>query len=119
MSDERKKIGSIGEKLASDYLERTGYSILQLNFRCRYVEIDIIAFNSEYLVFCEVKTRKGSTPLHPYLSFTKAQGKRIRELASIYLMEHEDETRQPRFDVISVIMNQNHEGTIEHLENAF
>ena len=44
---------------------------------------------------------------------------RIRELAGLYLMEHEDETRQPRFDVISVIMNQNHEGTIEHLENAF
>ncbi|MCH2296663.1 MAG: YraN family protein [SAR324 cluster bacterium] len=59
MSDERKKIGSIGEKLASDYLERIGYSILQLNFRCRYGEIDIIACNSEYLVFCEVKTRKG------------------------------------------------------------
>ena len=44
---------------------------------------------------------------------------RIRELVSLYLMEYEDETRQPRFDVISVIMNQNHEGTIEHLENAF
>ena len=119
MSDERKKIGSIGEKLASDYLERIGYSILQHNFRCRNGEIDIIACNSEYIVFFEVKTRKGSTPLHPTLSVTKAKGKRIRELASIYLMEHEDETRQPRFDVISVIMNQNHEGTIEHLENAF
>ena len=78
-----------------------------------------LACNSEYLVFCEVKTRKGSTPLHPSLSVTKAKGKRIRELASLYLMEHEDETRQPRFDVISVIINQNHEGTIEHLENAF
>ena len=119
MSDERKKIGSIGEKLASDYLERIGYSILQLNFRCRYGEIDIIACNSEYLVFCEVKKRKGSPPFHPSLSVTKAKGKRIRELANLYLMEHEDETRQPRFDVISVIMKQNHEGKIEHLENAF
>ena len=118
MSDERKKIGSIGEKLASDFLERIGYSILQRNFRCRYGEIDIIAYNSDYLVR-EVKTRKGSAPLHPSLSVTKAKGKRIRELAGLYLMEHEDETRQPRFDVISVIMNQNHEGTIEHLENAF
>jgi len=47
LSDEKKKIGSIGEKLASDYLERIGYSILQRNFRCRYGEIDIIACNSE------------------------------------------------------------------------
>ena len=109
----------MGEKLASDYLERIGYSILQRNFSCRYGEIDIIACNTEYLVFCGVKTRKGSTSLHPSLSVTKAKGKRIRELASLYLMEHEDERIQPRFDVISVIMNQNHEGTIEHLENAF
>ena len=119
MSDERKKTGSIGEKLASEYLERNRYTILQRNFRCRYGEIDIIVCNSEYLVFCEVKTRKGSAPLHPSLSVTKAKGKRIRELASLYLMEHEDETRQPRFDVISVILNENHEGMIEHLENAF
>ena len=116
MSDERKKIGSIGEKLASDYLGRIGYSILQRNFLCRYGEIDIIACNSEYLVFCEVKTRKGSAPLHPSLSVTKAKCKRIRELAGLYLMEHEDERSQPRFDVISVIMNQKYK---EHLENAF
>ena len=61
---------------------------------------------------------KGSAPLHPSLYVTKAKGKRIRELTGLYLMEHEDETKQPRFDVISVIMNQNHEGTIQHLENA-
>ena len=58
------------------------------------------------------KLRKGSASLHPSLSVTKAKDNRICELASFYLMEHEDETRQPRFDVISVIMNQNHEGTI-------
>ena len=95
MSDERKKIGSIGEKLAADYLERIGYSILQRNFRCRYGEIDIIACNSEYLVFCEVKKRKGSAPLHPSISVTKAKGKGIRELAGLNLMENEDEIRQP------------------------
>ena len=95
MSDERKKIGSIGEKLASEYLERIGYSIVQLNFRCRYGEIDIIAYNSEYLVFCEVKSRKGSAPLQPSLAVTKSKVKRIRELASLYLMELEDEKRQP------------------------
>ena len=57
--------------------------------------------------------------MHPSLSVTKAKGKRIRELTNLYSMEQEDERRQPRFDVISVVMNQNHEGTIEHLENAF
>ena len=105
--------------MASHYFERIGYSILQRNLRCRYREIDIIACNSEYHVFCEVKTRKGSAQLHPSLSVTKAKGTRISELAGLYLMEHEDETRQPRFDVISLILNDNHEGMIEHLENAF
>ena len=68
-----------------------------------------------------VKSKQGKALLRciHLLSVTKAKGKRIRELASLYLMEHEDETRQPRFDVISVILNDNHEGMIEHLENAF
>ena len=68
-----------------------------------------------------VKSNQGKAlpPLHPSLSVTKTKCKRIRELASLYLMDHEDETRQPQFDVISVILNENREGTIEHLENAF
>ena len=37
----------------------------------------------------------------------------------MYLMKNENEKRQPRFDVISIVLNEKQEGLIEHLENAF
>ena len=46
------------EKIAGEFLEKQGYRILEYNFRCRYAEIDIVAKDGEYLVFCEVKFRK-------------------------------------------------------------
>ena len=35
-----------------------GYEILQYNYRCRAGEIDIVARDGSFLVFCEVKYRK-------------------------------------------------------------
>ena len=105
--------------MASEHLERQDYLILERNYRCRYGEIDIIACNKEYLVFCEVKTRSEQHKLHPSLSVTISKVKRIREMAGMYLMKNENEKRQPRFDVISIVLNEKQEGLIEHLENAF
>jgi Holliday junction resolvase-like predicted endonuclease len=57
--------------------------------------------------------------LHPSLSVTQSKVKRIRELAGMYLLKNENEKCQPRFDVISIVLNEKKEGLIEHLENAF
>ena len=39
------------------YLEQQGCEVLEYNYRCRAGEIDLIAKDGEYLVFCEVKYR--------------------------------------------------------------
>ena len=54
-----KKMGMLGEKIASQYLEKEGYFIIEKNFSCKQGEIDIIAKDtkSKELVFLEVKTR--------------------------------------------------------------
>lgn len=54
----RRRTGTKYEKIAGEFLEKQGYRILEYNFRCRYAEIDIVAKDGEYLVFCEVKFRK-------------------------------------------------------------
>ena len=51
------KTGAEYEQKAGAYLEEQGYEILEYNFRCRAGEIDIVARDGEYLVFCEVKYR--------------------------------------------------------------
>ena len=53
----RRKTGADYEKAAGFYLEQMGYEILQFNYRCRLGEIDLIAKDGAYYVFCEVKYR--------------------------------------------------------------
>ena len=54
----KRKIGRAWEKTAQEYLRRKGYSVLMMNYRTRYSEIDIIAETRGFLVFIEVKYRR-------------------------------------------------------------
>ena len=60
--------GAYYEQIAAAYLSKClGYDILELNFKSRFGEIDIIAKDGEYLVFVEVKYRDNSQPSHGVL----------------------------------------------------
>ncbi|GAJ10770.1 unnamed protein product, partial [marine sediment metagenome] len=50
----RSETGTLGEKLAKDFLKKRGYRILETNYRCPEGEIDIVARYKDYLVFVEV-----------------------------------------------------------------
>ena len=51
--------GDLGEELASSYLNKLGFTIVERNYRYKRAEIDIIAIKDKLLVFFEVKTRNG------------------------------------------------------------
>ena len=38
-----KELGRCGERLAAGYLSSHGYSVLEMNYRCRFGELDIVA----------------------------------------------------------------------------
>src|SRR3989344_9569972 len=50
------KIGEVGETIASNFLVRKGFFILDRNYRKKWGEIDIIAQKDKKLYFVEVKT---------------------------------------------------------------
>ncbi|HSX44777.1 MAG TPA: YraN family protein [Candidatus Saccharimonadales bacterium] len=52
--------GHNAEKYAADYLKKLGYQILDLNWKTRYCEIDIIAQKNQTIHFIEVKYRSGN-----------------------------------------------------------
>ena len=81
----RKAVGELGEKMAKEYLQEKGYQIMETNFRCREGEIDIIAQDKDYLVFVEVRTRKGSGFGTPEESITAAKKEKLTSLAFAYL----------------------------------
>jgi putative endonuclease len=56
-TDPRRALGTRGEELAARHLEARGFEVVERNFRTRYGELDLIARDARFLVFCEVKTR--------------------------------------------------------------
>ncbi len=119
-STNRIRLGKLGEQKAAEYLKQKGYRIRERNFRCREGEIDLIADHGEYLVFVEVKSRYATEEMiNPLISMTRKKCNRIRLLGQTYLARHKIRTKQPRFDVIGIVFQNQKQYSLEHIENAF
>ena len=53
-----KELGRCGERLAAGYLSSHGYRLVEMNYRCRFGELDIVARRDDMVIFAEVKTRR-------------------------------------------------------------
>ena len=119
MTKERQHTGRTGEEIACDFLKERGYIIVECNYRSRNGEIDIVAKHGDYLVFCEVKTRRNRTGLRLSLSVTAKQIEKLRMLGEHYLNQKHLMHLQPRFDVIAVQLAGKTTPEIDHFVNAF
>lgn len=115
--NDKKLRGRAGEAAAADWLRRRGWEILGLNYACRFGEIDIIARDGRFVVFCEVKLRRSAAFAQAREYVTAAKQERLRTTAALWLSQNETDL-QPRFDVLEV-----YDGdggfTVRHIENAF
>lgn len=119
-TDPRKTLGLKGEDAAARFLERCGYAILDRNVRTRAGEIDLVAKQGKTLVFVEVKTGKDLLGDPPQASVNTRKQHRLGRLATGYLRAKRLREVPCRFDVVSVIVND--EGgvkAIRHFPNAF
>ena len=117
----RDLLGPWGEALAADYLRRKRFRIEAMNYRTRLGEIDIIASNRQYLVFCEVKLRKSADFAAAREFVDRRKQERLRQTALLYLSQHETQL-QPRFDVIEIYAPdgaQTVHPKLTHMEDAF
>lgn len=94
--------GDRGEDLASSYLEREGYQIIERNFHSRVGEIDIVALDQDTLVFVEVKTRWSKAFGHPAEAVTPSKIQSITKTANYYKLLHPDLPEEMRIDVVAV-----------------
>lgn len=123
MTDRRQELGQAGETLAAEHLLRRGFRILERNYRTRWGELDIVAFNGHELVFCEVKTRRArSGPTWPLEAVHPRKRRQVRRMASSWLRERPGHPYAPalRFDAIGIELDEDGRlATLEHLEGAF
>lgn len=110
----RRQTGTDYERVVGFYLSQMGWEILEYNYRCRSAEIDIVARDGEYLVFCEVKYRSDGRKGDPLEAVDARKQQRIRRAALYYLTEHGKNDVPCRFDVIGI------QGVkITHIRDAF
>lgn len=102
--------GKIGEKIAAEFFEANGYTVIGQNYRAGHNEIDIIAENDLYLVFAEVKTRTNTPTALKYGSPKSAVNDKkqmhLLDAAKFYLRNRVTE-KQPRMDVVEVFLDEN------------
>jgi putative endonuclease len=123
-NDLRQHLGQTGETFACEHLLRRGFDIVERNYRTRWGELDIVAFDGRTLAFCEVKTRRaaGSDGAAPLESVHGRKQQRVRKMAGQWLVERTARPRaeEIRFDAIGVILDAGDRLiSLEHLEGAF
>ncbi|MCB1190000.1 MAG: YraN family protein [Leptospiraceae bacterium] len=79
--------GKEGESIAIEYLQKSGHTIIDTNFRNRLGEIDIISLRGETLYFSEVKNWTGVF-YSPLETFTEKKISKMRKLTEFFLSKH-------------------------------
>ena len=119
--EEARLLGKWGENQVVGYLRQRGYTVRDVNYRCRLGELDIVASKGRFLAFVEVKLRRTSHVMAAREAVTYAKQQKLRATALLYLQSNPTRL-QPRFDVAEVYAPQGSQTThphINYLENAF
>lgn len=112
------QLGRLGEDIAAAFLEQSGYPVIDRNWRVPTSEIDIVARDGSTLVFCEVKSRRGTSKGLPAEAVTQDKLERMRRAALTWVSAHRIRHTGLRLDVIAVLFDHRGGHTITHLKGV-
>ncbi|OGS19796.1 MAG: YraN family protein [Elusimicrobia bacterium RIFOXYA2_FULL_40_6] len=114
MENYKQVIGRQGEDEAVKHLLENGYLISDRNFKTRFGEIDIIAFDKNEIVFVEVKKRTGAAYGIAQSAVDFRKQRKLAKMAFYYIKTKHFYNRNFRFDVLAITDN-----NLELIKNAF
>ncbi|MCP4670485.1 MAG: YraN family protein [Desulfobacula sp.] len=118
MTNDKQTLGQQGEIAAISFLKARGFTILEVNYRTKPAEIDIIAKDSNCICFIEVKTRRSLKKGLPRESVNYSKQKKIITGALFYLKEKQLINSRIRFDVVEVF-EKDGDFSINLIQHAF
>lgn len=123
MPEVSSDLGARGERAALDLYRRRGFTLVASNWRCSLGEIDLVLRRRDVLVFCEVKTRRGSSRGVGFEAVDARKQRKLRSLAEVFLLTHGIGALSVRFDVASVAVRTGSKrggnAQVELFEDAF
>ena len=119
--------GALGESYAAAYLDQLGYRIVAANFTLPVgrnrrgaiinADIDLIAYDGDTLCFVEVKTRTSDWFAPPQVNVDLRKRRQITRAARVYRQMLGIENDPYRYDVVTVVLNNDSTPQIELLRN--
>lgn len=113
-ADTRRQTGKAYEERAAAFLQNRGYTVIERNVFSRIGEIDIVAEEGGYLVFCEVKYRRKGTFGIAAEAVDARKQKKLFYCAMEYLRQKGLQEIPCRFDVVAFDGE-----SVEVYQNAF
>ena len=114
MKKENFQTGRYGEELATNYLQKKGYRIVENNFRTRFGEIDIVCYDHDILVFVEVKTKIGHDFGEPEDMVNKSKLSKVKNMGEVYLQDKKLDV-ECRVDVVGIVLDE--DGKVERISH--
>lgn len=87
MNSIQKNWANGGERVATNYIEKMGLTVVDTNYRTRLGEIDIIAKRDLVYHFIEIKARRGMQHGLAREAVTKKKQKHIKRAAMLFLYD--------------------------------
>ena len=112
------ELGKLGEQLARTYITQKAFSILSVNWKYSYYEIDIIASRESILHFIEVKTRSNTRFGFPEESVDKQKMKKLMKAADHYLYLHPN-WKWVQYDVLSILIGKDQAPDFFFIEDVY
>ena len=113
-----RELGGWGEWIALKHLRKLGWDIVARNWKAFQGEVDLIAYDGPFLVFVEVKTRRGPTSRPGEESVDWKKERKLDELAFDFLVCHEISKTPVRLDVIAVETTDLREFVLRHYRSV-
>jgi putative endonuclease len=120
-------LGQLGESYAAAYLDQLGYRLVAANFTLPVgrnrrgaiinAEIDLIAYDGDTLCFVEVKTRASDWFAPPQVNVDLRKRRQITRAARVYRQMLGIGKEPHRYDVVTVVLNNDSTPQIELLRN--
>ena len=112
------ELGTWGEQLAADYLQRKGYTILERDWKSGHRDIDIIAAKEGIVVFVEVKTRRNRVFGEPEEAIDYMKLRNLRAAINHYV-KFKHIRQEIRLDAVTIVGTPESEAPeIMHIEDC-
>lgn len=116
-----KLSGAMGEAYTADWFRKKKYTIVAMNYKTKFGEIDLIAARKKSLVFVEVKLRKKGGINRAADAVGASKQKKLRATAELWLAQNQTYAEYDiSFAVAEIYVSDS--GEVEEfniIENAF